>query len=156
MKIKRIIAKMLHMHSSPREIALGIAVGVFIAVLPVYGLHTLLLVVLALIIRPANKIAMLIGTNISLPPTVPFITWSGYEIGRFILDKSLAPLCWSDFRNITFQKVTAVYPVLFFGSVILGCVCAVVAYVLTYFIFKAYKEKRAHAARAASQDKIVQ
>jgi len=155
MRIKRVLVKLLRMHSSPREIALGIAVGVFIAVLPVYGLHTLLLIILALIIRPANKIAMLIGTNISLPPTVPFITWSAYEIGRFFLDKSLAPLCWSDFRNLTFQKVTAIYPVLFFGSVILGCVCALIAYVPVYFIIKAYKEKKAHAARAANQDKIV-
>ena len=152
MRIKRVLVKLLRMHSSPWEIALGIAVGVFIGILPVYGLHTLLLIILALIIRPANKIAMLIGTNISLPPTVPVITWAGYEIGRFFLDKRLAPLCWSDFRNLTFQKVTAIYPVLFLGSVILGCICALIAYILVYFIVKAYKEKRAHAARAANPD----
>ena len=76
--------------NDPSEVALGVAIGVFIAILPLYGLHTILVLTAAFFIRRANVIAMLVGTNISLPPTVPFITWAGYNIGRLMLGNKYA------------------------------------------------------------------
>ncbi|MFH0918434.1 MAG: DUF2062 domain-containing protein, partial [Candidatus Omnitrophota bacterium] len=97
-KFKKILVKLIRQHSSPHEVALGAGIGAFISVLPIYGLHTILVVVAAIIVRPANKIAILLGTNLSLPPTIPFITWAAYEIGRFILNKDLPPLDWGFFK----------------------------------------------------------
>jgi uncharacterized protein len=144
-KFKEIINRLLHLNNTPHEIALGCAIGVFIAILPVYGLHTVLVIIAALIIRPANKIAMLVGTNISLPPTLPFITWGGYEIGRAIFKNHSANLQWFDFKGITVQKILDFYPILFLGSVILGLICAVIAYFLTLFLVKRFHEKKKQA-----------
>ena len=141
-KFKEIIAKLVKLNNTPREIALGTAIGVFIAILPVYGLHTLLVVIAALLIKPANKIAMFLGTNISLPPTVPFITWIAYEIGRAILKGKFEPLTSASFKNITFQKIASHYQPLFLGSVILGLICAALAYLLIYLLVKKFKNKR--------------
>lgn len=140
-KFKQIILSLLSLNNTPQEIALGSAIGVFIGILPLYGLHTLLVVIAAVLIRPANKIAILIGTNISLPPTVPFITWAGYEIGRLILKNGFLPLHWSDFKNITLQKVINSYPPLFLGSFILGIICAAVAYFLVFFLMRRLRKK---------------
>ena len=137
--------RLLRLNNSPREIALGVGLGVFIGVLPVYGLHTLLVVIAALLVRPANKIAILLGTNISLPPTVPVITWAGYEIGRRVLGNGLEPLSWSVFKDITLQKLSSYYPTLFIGSLILGVACAGIFYILTYFIVKMIKSRKKHA-----------
>jgi len=141
-KFKKLAVRLLRLNNSPREIALGVGLGVFIGVLPVYGLHTLLVVIAALLVRPANKIAILLGTNISLPPTVPVITWAGYEIGRCVLGNGLEPLSWSVFKDITLQKLSSYYPTLFIGSLILGVVCAGIFYILTFIIVKMIKSRK--------------
>lgn len=141
-KLKETIARLLHFNTTPREIALGTAIGVFIAILPVYGLHTVMVVIAAILVRPANKIAILLGTNVSLPPTVPFITWAGYEIGRFILRDSFPPLRWADFKNITLKKIISLYPPLFVGSAVLGIICAVIFYFAVLYFAVKIKRKR--------------
>ena len=150
MKFKIIFLKLIREHNTPHEIALGAAIGAFIGVLPVYGLHTVLAIVAALIVRPANKIAILLGTNISLPPTVPFITWVGYEIGRFLIKGDLEPFSLAFFKDLTFQKITSHYWPLFLGSFILGVLCAVMVYGLTFFVVKKIKERKSHGASSKS------
>ena len=140
-KFKEILVKLIRQHNSPQEIALGAGIGAFISVLPVYGLHTVLVILAAIIVRPANKIAIFLGTNLSLPPTVPFITWAGYEIGRFILKGNLPPLSWDFFKHLTFGKIAHYYGPLFLGSLVLGVICALVVYGLTFFVVKIVKLK---------------
>lgn len=151
-KFKKILVRLIRQHNSPHEIALGAGIGAFISVLPVYGLHTVLVVLAAIIVRPANKIAIFLGTNLSLPPTIPFITWAGYEIGRFILKRNLPPLDWGFFKNLTFQKITSFYQPLFLGSLVLGIVCAGVVYGLTFLAVKKVKEKNHHGSGSKNKE----
>ena len=151
-KFKKILVKLIRQHNSPHEIALGAGIGAFISVLPVYGLHTVLVILAAIIVRPANKIAIFLGTNLSLPPTLPFITWIGYEIGRFILNKDLPPLNWEFFKNITFAKITSFYGPLFLGSIVLGVICAIVVYGLTFFVVKKVKERNRHGSGSKNKE----
>ena len=120
---------------------MGIAVGAFICVLPLYGLHTVLMVGAAFLIPKANKIAIFIGTNVSLPPTLPFITWAGYEVGRFILPKDYPPLTWNYFLHFNFRNIGDFYYPLFIGSVILGIICAVVLYFLTVLAVTLWRQR---------------
>ena len=151
-KFKKILVKLIRQHNSPQEIALGAGIGAFISVLPVYGLHTVLVVLAAIIVRPANKIAIFLGTNLSLPPTIPFITWAGYEIGRSILKKDLPPLDWEFFKSLTFQKITSFYQPLFLGSLILGVVCAILVYGLTFLVVKKVKERKSHYSGSKNKE----
>jgi uncharacterized protein (TIGR03546 family) len=152
---KRIFLRLLLGNSTAHGIALGVAIGAFIGILPLYGLHTVLVIIAAILVRPANKAAILLGTNVSLPPTVPFITWSGYEIGRFILKGRFEPLQWSDFKNISFEYIIKHYEPLFLGSVILGVVCALVIYFIIFFLVKVIKRRRKRAGRSRSKDKKI-
>ncbi len=151
-KFKKILVKLIRQQNSPHEIALGAGIGAFISVLPVYGLHTVLVVLAAIIVRPANKIAIFLGTNLSLPPTIPFITWAGYEIGRFILKKGLPPSDWGFFKNLTFHKIAGFYQPLFLGSLILGVVCAGVVYGLTFFVVKKVKERNSNGSGSKNKE----
>jgi len=143
--VKEIIAaliKVLKAHHAPHEIALGIAIGSFIAVLPLYGLHTILCVVAIILIPKANKIAVFLGTNISLPPTIPTITWTAYDIGRLLLaDKHYPPLSWEYVRNFKIARLSEFYYPLFIGSLILGLICAVVFYFVTLAVVNHYRKK---------------
>lgn len=154
-KIKRTLFRLLLGNSTPHGIALGVSIGAFIGILPVYGLHTILVIIAAIVVKPANKLAILIGTNISLPPTVPFITWAGYEIGRFILKGRYDPLHLSDFKNISWQYIASRYQPLFLGSIILGIICALAVYFIVFFAVKGIKERKKHARNARRKNKKI-
>jgi uncharacterized protein (TIGR03546 family) len=141
-KIKELLSGLLKLNNTPPEIALGISIGVAISVMPLYGLHTVLCVIFALLIPRANKIAILIGTNVSLPPTVPLITWAGYNIGRLILGKEFPPVSLSDLQGITLKKMLNFYYPLFIGSLILGIFLAVISYFLTLWLVKRWKRSK--------------
>ncbi|MFH1199414.1 MAG: DUF2062 domain-containing protein [Candidatus Omnitrophota bacterium] len=176
-KLRKLLVKLFKLNNTPHEIALGIAIGVFIAIMPLYGLHTIIVIVAALLVRRSNKIAMFLGTNISLPPSVPFITWTGYEIGRFIFWGKYPVLNWAVFKDFAFsdwdvfkdfaflnwavlkdfvsKKIAMLaqyYPPLFIGSFFLGLVLAVMFYFITYFILqritKQKQTRRAHHRHA--------
>ncbi len=143
--VKEIIAalvKVFKAHNAPHEIALGVAIGSFIAILPLYGLHTVLCVIAAILVPRANKLAILLGTNVSLPPTVGTITWTAYDIGRLLLvNKGYPPLSWGYIRNFKISKVSEFYYPLFIGSLVLGLLCAMVFYLITLAIAKNYRKK---------------
>jgi len=134
-KFKEIFVKLLKLNTTPPEIALGISIGVIIAVLP-------LCVIFAFFIPRANKIAILVGTNISLPPTVPFITWAGYNIGRLILGPQYAPLNLATFKGIRFKDMLHFYYPLFVGSLVLGLFLSVIFY---FFTLRFIKKRRNRA-----------
>jgi len=145
-KLKKRILLLLKLNNTPREIALGVAIGVFIAITPLYGFHTLMVVICALLIPRTNKIAILVGTNISIPPTTPLITWAGYNIGRFILGNNYPALNWSMLKNLTYRDIPYLFFPLFWGSIILGIICATVFYfIVLFFIEKMRKRKKLRA-----------
>lgn len=145
-RFKEMIAsfvKMLKTHDAPHEIALGVSIGCFIAILPLYGFHTILCVLAAILIPKANKLAILLGASISIPPTVATITWTAYDIGRSLLkDKQYPPLSWEYLRHFQISKISDFYYPLFIGSVVLGIICAAIAYFLTVFIVSYFRNKR--------------
>ena len=135
------ILALLRLNNTPPEIALGVAIGVFIAITPLYGFHTLMAVIAMLLIPRVNKIAILVGTNISIPPTTPLITWAGYEIGRFLLKKPYPPLTLSYFKNFSLKTFGDFYYPLFVGSIVLGIICGVIFYFITFIVVTRVKQK---------------
>jgi len=145
--LKEKIKKALKSQSSPSELALGAALGAFIGILPVYGFHLLLWILFSFLVPRANKVAIFLGTNVSLPPTVPLITWTGYEIGRRILGAGkYPPLDFAFFRHFALKKIGSFYFPLFVGSVILGIICAVILYGIIYAAVTA-RQRHAHKQR---------
>ncbi len=149
-KIKATVVHLLKLNNTPHGIALGVAIGVFIAITPTYGLHTVLVVIAAFFIPQANKMAIFLGTNISLPPTLPFITWGGYEIGRLVLDRTYPDLSEAYFGNLSHlslwgivKAIKYMYKPLFIGSVILGVICGVIFYIIVFFVARAIEKKKA-------------
>jgi uncharacterized protein len=69
---------------TPHRIALGVSCGVFASFTPFFGLHFILAVVLAKLVR-GNILASLIGTFAGNPLTFPFIASLALGIGRRIL-----------------------------------------------------------------------
>ncbi|MBC8378600.1 MAG: DUF2062 domain-containing protein [Planctomycetes bacterium] len=76
--------RILHIDDAPDRIARGIAAGLFTAYLPLFGLHIILALLFAAILR-ANKIMALLFVWISNPFTAVFIYYPCYKVGRLFL-----------------------------------------------------------------------
>ena len=142
MGIKKRLSGLFKSHNTPHEIAFGVAVGVFIGLMPVYGLHIFIILVLALIIPDINKIAMFIGANISIPPMIPLISWASYGIGRFILGNKCPPLKWAMLKHLRYEDIPDIFCSLFVGGIILGIICAAISYfAVSWFVEKLHKKR---------------
>ena len=85
---KYILVNLKRMKGSSHEIALGLACGIAISFTPFLGLHALLAITLAWILR-GSMAAALIGTLFGNPWTFPFIWYLSYEIGKlFVLESN--------------------------------------------------------------------
>ena len=135
-KLRERIWRLIRLNNTPQGIALGVSVGAFIAITPLYGLRTIMVLLAAMFIPRTNKIAILAGTSISIPPTTPLITWTGYSIGRAILDNDYPALAWSMLKELTYRDILRLYYPLFIGSIILGIICAIIFYFIVLFLVK--------------------
>ncbi len=85
---KYILVNLKRMKGSSHEIALGLACGISISFTPFLGLHALLAITLAWVLR-GSMAAALIGTLFGNPWTFPFIWYLSYEIGKlFVLESN--------------------------------------------------------------------
>ncbi len=83
--IKRFFKEdLLASHDTPETKAKSIALGVFIGLSPLWGLHTLLVLSLAVFFK-LNKAIAFAFSNVSLPPFIPFIVWISLSIGALLL-----------------------------------------------------------------------
>ena len=74
----------LMLDDSSHRIALGAAIGMFVALTPTVGIQMVLVLALAVIFRPLfrfNKMAALLAVYVSNPLTVVPIYWFGYKLG---------------------------------------------------------------------------
>ncbi len=145
------VTAVLHLDESPSRLATGMAVGVFIGVTPLYGLHTLLALAVALVFR-LNKAATVTGAWINLPWFAPFVYGFSLKLGEAILAGDLS-LSFSSFRalaevaaaylrtnprqhadalwQILWQMMFMASKPLFVGTTVVGAVAGAVTYVLT-------------------------
>ena len=131
---------------TPYSVAAGVATGVMISFTPFIGMHTLLAVVIAWLIR-ANVLAAALGTIVGNPWTFPFIWASIYYTGRVLLEGSAAVVTPVGFEQVfhaashalmTFDFsgfLSDVWPVL--KPMIIGCVpFCIAAWIISYYIVK--------------------
>ncbi|GAB0156374.1 DUF2062 domain-containing protein [Chryseobacterium sp. Alg-005] len=70
----------LESDGSNRTKAFSVALGIFIGLSPFWGLHTLLVISLAVLFK-LNKVLAFVASNISLPPFIPFIIAASLFLG---------------------------------------------------------------------------
>lgn len=125
--------RFLSLNGKPEEIALAMAMGVFIGMTPTIPLHTVLVMVSGLLFRQNITAAMLGATIISNPLTIPFFYLSEYELGRFVLGMTESPFVFTDYdvRSILGIGWNILYP-LQVGGLLLAGAFAVPSYFITH------------------------
>ena len=133
-KLKDTILKFHRQGIAPREIAAGIAVGNFIAFVPIIGTHTILAVALASLLR-LSPFMVILGAQISNPFTIPFQFFLCAEVGNLVLNGEFLVLEIS--RDINYLD-HYILPIIV-GSIVLGLAVSGVSYLLLKIFFEKRK-----------------
>ena len=80
-RLRRGILRLLREHRSSDRLAAGTAVGAFVGCTPFFGLHAAIGAILSRVLR-LNLLAVLAGTQVSLPFSAPFIVFASVQIGH--------------------------------------------------------------------------
>jgi uncharacterized protein (DUF2062 family) len=128
------------LQGKPHYVALGMAIGVFVAVTPTIPFHTLIAVVLAFILR-GSKPAAIIGVWFSNPVTIPIFYFGSYKIGTLLLRIELPDAIpyrsFSDLLNLGADVTLA----MMLGGCVLGILPALSAYFLTFRLVRQFRRE---------------
>ena len=139
----RAYERFVKIRGHPREIALGLALGLFIAMSPFMGLHTAIALCLAALFK-WNKISAAIGVWLSNPATAPVIYSMTWFVGSKITGITLAENLPQVFSfKATFQllyKTPAILSTLTIGGIVVGIPVAIVGYYIAFGVIQKYQE----------------
>ena len=143
--IKRfIVENVLGSNDSPKKKALSIALGIFIGITPLWGLHTILVLGLAVILN-LNKAIAFAFSNVSLPPFIPFIVFGSFILGNSILGQNETYNMATITTDLEILKHLKTYII---GSFTLATISAITLGILSYFIFLIFQKKKANLTNA--------
>ena len=142
-KVRRFILWVWKQEGSPAQRARGIAVGVFSGCFPLFGLQTLLGIMLASLFK-GNHLLAAAGTWISNPLTYIPLYWLNFKIGSFFLDQPL-PLSHS-VQTLNKQELWNqgwfFSARLLLGSTLVGSILGISTGFVCYFLLKSYSEEQ--------------
>ena len=144
-KLDRLISyyklKLARLPASNYAIASGVACGAMVSFTPLLGLHFLLAIMFAFLIR-GNLIAALTGTFVGNPITFPFIWGLIYNVGVYVSDKPDKNLNSEiNFEMIINQTYEIFVPMLI-GGVTLAIPIWLTTYLITYSFISSYKKSK--------------
>ncbi len=159
--------KILHIDDSPHKIALGLAIGFFVAWTPLLGIHLLMILGLTILLR-ANKFAAFVSVWVSNIFTIPFVYYPAYLVGNIAVGifsphqqmsreqvsayfaKLFAPSSmlttfytkqyWLDFWIL----LKEIGPELWIGCLLVGTFVAAVSYFACFYIVKNHRTQNPH------------
>jgi uncharacterized protein (DUF2062 family) len=142
--LRKTYERFIKIRGEPQDIAMGLALGLFLGVSPMFGLQVWIAILLAALFK-WNKIAAALGTVISNPFTTPFIYAATYYVGSKLFDTGKilpAGLAW-DFNTLVriLSKTPQVFWAWTLGGVILGLPLACFGYYLSYAAIIRYRTK---------------
>ncbi len=121
-------------NETPKKTAASFAIGVFIGMSPLLGLHTVLGIAVAWLFR-LNKIVTITGVYVTNPwtiiPIYTFSTWLGAKL--LGIEDIIPDINWNDITLVYFiNEMKHVLLPFVFGTTLLGLLSAVIGYIIVY------------------------
>ncbi len=145
-----VVHQVLHAHDPPQRLALGIAVGVFVAFTPTVGIQMPLCFFLAWLLR-ANKMVGLPLVWISNPATMVPMMYCCYLVGRRMLNLDAVSYAWwnelthppsVDRWQFYWDRLLQIALPLWLGSLVVGALAAIICYYISFWLICSYRLRR--------------
>jgi uncharacterized protein (DUF2062 family) len=138
-KISRLLNEhVLHSPHSDTVKAVSIALGIFMGIVPIWGFQMLTAVSLAMLFR-LNKVLVLIASNVSIPPMIPFIIFGSYKTGAVWMGSHPGHLEFD--RNISLESIRNNLTQYILGGITLAVIAGCIAGLLAFGFLKLFKKK---------------
>jgi uncharacterized protein len=121
------LAALLPHDESPWRVALALAVGVFISFTPLWGVQTLLALLIATLGR-LNRAVTVAGTWLNLPWFAPFVYAGAVKLGAWLLPD--------------LSGLAGVSAWLLLGTTALGAAAGVLTWIVAYAVIRARRARR--------------
>ncbi|MFH1152993.1 MAG: DUF2062 domain-containing protein [Pseudomonadota bacterium] len=140
--ISRLYEQVLKSGSCPRKIALGFALGVFIAFTPTMGIQTVVSVFAAACLE-WNTVAAALGVQVTNVVTAPAIYTFTYLVGASLMPVDTLLIFDSRMTMESFlsmlKQAPAVFSALAIGGIVVGVPASIAGYYLVYKVVSRYK-----------------
>ena len=141
--------RLARLPASNYAISSGFACGSMVSFTPLLGLHFILAVIFAFLIR-GNFIAALIGTVVGNPITFPFIWGLIYKVGTYVTNIQHINIG----RKINFDMIINQTYEIFFPMLLGGIIIAPLVWIISYFIIysfiSSYRRRKNKTERRSS------
>jgi len=121
-------------NTSPHEIAIGSAMGVFFSIIPTFSLGMFLSLFVAWK-KKYNLLSTYLGTLVVNPINSPFIYFFHYKVGSFILGDQIV----GKFR-VTPENFLLVAKQVYVGGIFVATISFFVVYFVLFFLVKKYRK----------------
>ncbi|WP_409361732.1 DUF2062 domain-containing protein [Bartonella heixiaziensis] len=147
--------RILRISATPHKVALGFAIGIFLACSPLFGMHIILAIFFSWLLR-GNFAAAIIGTIFSNPLTFLLIVMADYKVGYLCLSffSNVNEISLSQIRTLFDGLTLSNVPLLFkgawetimrpmiVGGTLLGFIFAGLSYIGVYRAIARFQQKR--------------
>lgn len=118
------------------SLGLGIGIGIFMGIVPVWGFQMIAALALAHILK-LNKPIVLLFSNVSIPPIMPFILFASLQSGSILIS--------GEWVSISVREITldASYHFLLYylvGSVVFAFVCGSLAFLISWCLLNQFRK----------------
>ncbi len=120
------------------NLALSVAFGVFMGIIPIWGYQLVSAIFLAYVFK-LNKVIVAIAANISLPPMIPFILFASVKAGELILGVKTGLNFHSD---ITFDVIKSLLMVYIVGSIALAIIMFLFSGLLSWLLLTMLRKRK--------------
>lgn len=152
--LKRAYERFVKIRGSPREIALGFALGLFIGMTPTIGFQMPIAIFLAALFK-WNKISAALAVWITNPLTAPFVYSFSYFVGAKALGFKIAPKLLTGLDFSTLKEAGAkILLATTVGGVVAGIPLSLLGYYLAFSAVHGYQTKLKQRV-AAKKEKLA-
>ncbi len=123
--------EMLKDRDHPVKLSLAVATGLFFGIFPVWGFQMAIAFAVASVLK-LNRVVVLLVSNISIPPMIPFIIYFSFKFGALFVANPVSLILDSSIDITTIYLQLRQYII---GAVLLSVTAAVLGFFVTRIVF---------------------
>lgn len=122
---------------SNKKIAQSVGLGLFFGISPFWGYQMITAVAVAHLLK-LNKVIVLVSSNISIPPIIPFILYGSFATGAFLLGEPVKFIP----EQMNFDSISDSLVQYLAGSVAFAIVIGVLGLITTYILLTIFRKEK--------------